>query len=158
MRPDVHLAVKAVAGLMRDSAEYRSFFKRCCKTGAFRLRAQSWQFRDELRDRGEAFPHADLEDALMLVARKVLPRTPAARWDGAWAEEMCAGTLARIGECAAGMPADAADGADFSGQGEAHELARRAVLANDPAAFRDALREWELVGIEALEMAKGGPA
>jgi hypothetical protein len=75
-------AAAALADLLRESAEWRSYFQGCCEAGALRLRSQARQFRDELRERdhtdAEAFPLADVEDALLQVARKVLPKTPAA--------------------------------------------------------------------------------
>ncbi len=76
-------ATAAIAELLRSSEEWREFYRSCCETGALRLRAQAWQFRAELRDRGlaghgEPLALADVEDALLEIARKVLPETPAA--------------------------------------------------------------------------------
>ena len=78
-------ATRAVADLIRESLKYRRFFKQCCETSAFRLRSQAWQFGEELLDWGQPFSHEDLEDALLTIARKVLPETPAAAWDVEWA-------------------------------------------------------------------------
>jgi hypothetical protein len=77
----------ALLELFKESHERRVFFRSCCETSAFRLRAQAWQFRDELRDRGNRFQADEVEDALLGLARELLPDTPAARWDAEWAHE-----------------------------------------------------------------------
>jgi hypothetical protein len=43
------------------------------------LIAQAWQFRDELQDRGNPQDLADVEIALVELARELLPDTPAGR-------------------------------------------------------------------------------
>lgn len=153
MRPGVGRATAAVADLLRDSEEYRDFFRRCCEMGALRLRSQARQFRDELRDQGRPFPLADVEDSLMHAARKVLPRTPAAEWDPEWAASLCADAMARISERVAAVTAAERDRLDLSGQDRfAREMAA-ASLANDPARFREAIWGWEAAAVEALEAA-----
>src|SRR3712207_7056068 len=67
----------ALLELFKESQEWRIFFRSCCEYSAFRLRAQSWQFRDELKDRGIQFQADEVEDALLGLARELLPNTPA---------------------------------------------------------------------------------
>ncbi len=72
-------ATDAVADLLRTDLESRRFFKRCCEAGAFRLRAQAWQFRAGLADRGIRADLEDVQTALLVIAGKTLPGTPAGR-------------------------------------------------------------------------------
>jgi hypothetical protein len=152
-------ARQALADLLRESLEYRRFFKRCCETSAFRLRAQAWQFREELRDRGHEVDREDLEDALLMLARKVLPETPAALWDAEWASELCTAALLRVGKRYKALTAEEKAVVDLlSVQDGPHEESNAAAEANDPAAFRAAMRAWERVGVEAIEAARKGAA
>jgi hypothetical protein len=48
--------------------EWREFLERCAKDGPERVRAQSWQFGDELRARGHEYDPDPLTDALLEVA------------------------------------------------------------------------------------------
>jgi hypothetical protein len=89
-------ATAAVAELLKASPEWRHFYRQCCETGALRLRSQTWQFRNELRGRGEWFELSEVEDALLTIARKVLPGTPAAQWDPEWARELMRDARARL--------------------------------------------------------------
>ena len=82
----------------KESSEWRGFFRSCCETSAFRLRAQSWQFRDELNDRGHKLQAEEVEDALLSLARELLTDSPAAQWDAEWAHELCKDALARLAE------------------------------------------------------------
>ena len=108
---------RSIADLLRESAEWRDFFRGCCEAGALRLRSQAWQFRDELRDRGRGdLALVAVEDALLAIARKVLPDTPAAEWDPEWAAELCADALARISERFASISAAERDALDLAAQ------------------------------------------
>ena len=73
-------STSAVADLLRASEEYRAFYKRCCETSAERLVSQAWQFGEELERRGAVLDPEDLEDALLVLARKVLPDSPGSAW------------------------------------------------------------------------------
>jgi hypothetical protein len=75
--------------LLKVEPGRRKFFKRCGETGALRLHSQAWQWRDELADRGQAFALVDVEYALMDLARKFFPGSPASEWDPEWAEGLC---------------------------------------------------------------------
>jgi hypothetical protein len=79
----------ALLELFRESREWRSFFRSCCEMSSLRLRSQSWQFCDELKDRGNQFQADEVEDALLGLARELLPNAPAAQWDAEWAHELC---------------------------------------------------------------------
>jgi hypothetical protein len=156
-------AAAALADLLRESAEWRSYFQGCCEAGALRLRSQARQFRDELRERdptdAEAFALADVEDALLQVARKVLPRTPAAEWDPEWAAELCDDALARISEHYALLTTSEREATmEFSGRREWEERMSAAGVANDPAAFREALAGWEASILAAMQSARRGAA
>jgi hypothetical protein len=153
-------ATAAIARLLKDSNEWRGFYRSCCEASALRLRSQARQFRDELRERGRGdLTLASVEDALLQVARKALPKTPAAEWDEEWAAELCDDALARISEHYAGLSASEREAAmEFSGRREWEERMVAAGVANDPAAFRDALRGWERTTLAALETATQGAA
>jgi len=59
----------ALLELFKESGGWRAFFRSCCERSAFRLRLQAWQFRDELKDRGNQFRADEVEDALLGMAR-----------------------------------------------------------------------------------------
>ena len=146
----------AVLGLLKTDPEWRQFFKRCSETSPLRLRSQAWQWRDELADRGQVFALADIEDVLMGLARKIFPESPASQWDTEWAYELCRDFLARLGEHYSGLSEAERDALDLSVQDPHEEAMVAAGHANDPAAFREALRGWERVGLEAVEQARSG--
>lgn len=152
-------ASKALGDLLRDSEEWRGFFRRCCEEGPLRVRAVVLQWREELEERGHAVAVVDLEDALMIAARKLLPDSPGAEWDSGWAVALCKDSIARLGEHYAGLTAAERDVLDLSGQHPWDERMYEAGIENDPPAFREALREWERVGLEALaEIRREGAA
>lgn len=152
-------APAAIADLLRESPEWRAFFRRSCETGALRLRSQARQFRDELRERGhEDLALADVEDALLTVARKALPKTPAAEWDPEWAAQLCSDALSRLAEHYASSSAAERSALDLSSGDGWQDQMHRAALANEPAAFREALRGWERTTLAALKSAKQGAA
>lgn len=149
---------QALAALLRDSLEYRRFFKRCCETSAFRLRAQAWQFREELAHRGHIVSSEDLEDALLILARKVLPETPAAQWDTEWAHELCKGALAHAAALYNELSEEEQGTADLeAAEAEWVDRCNTATEANDPAAFRAAVKGWERALVEALESTRTRP-
>jgi hypothetical protein len=150
----------ALLELFMESSEWRSFFRSCCETSAFRLHAQSWQFRDELRDRGNQFQLEEVEYSLLGLARELLPETPAARWDSQWAHELCKGALARLAKRYAEFSTVDKEVLDLSAQEVWDERMHEAGLANDPVAFRAALDGWTLAALEAMEQLRirGGAA
>ncbi len=150
----------ALLDLFRESDEWRAFFRSCCEMSALRLRSQAWQFRDELKDRGNQFQVSEVEDALLGLARELLPDTPAAQWDAEWAHELCKDALARLAKAYAGLSAEEKDALGPSAQYVWDERMCAAGQDNDPAAFRAALLCWERAGLEAMErvQVKGGAA
>jgi len=150
----------ALLALFKASCEWRTFFRSCCETSALRLRSQTWQFRDELKDRGNQFQADEVEDALLGLARELLPNAPAAQWDAEWAHELCKGAIARLVERYAELSTADREALDFSAQDTWDERMRTAGLVNDPAAFRAALKGWTRAGLEAMEQVriKGGAA
>ena len=150
----------ALLELFRKSSEWRAFFRSCCETSVFRLRTQTWQFRNELKDRGNAFQAEELEGSLLGLARELLPDTPAAQWDEEWAHDLCKDVLALLAKRYAELSAQEKDTVDLSAQDEWDERMHEAGLANDPVAFRAALKSWERAGLEAMEQIRirGGAA
>jgi hypothetical protein len=151
-------ARQALTHLLRESIEYRRFFKRCCETSAFRLRAQAWQFKEELHDRGHEVDRENLEDALLMLARKVLPDTPAAQWDPEWAHELCKGALGHAAALYQELSEEEQGAADLeAAEAEWVDRCNAAAEANDPAAFRAAVKGWERALVEALESTRTRP-
>jgi hypothetical protein len=150
----------ALLELFKGSQEWRTFFRSCCERSASRLRSQTWQFRDELKEQGHGFLTEEVEDALLSLARKLLPASPAAKWDAEWAHELCKDALARLAKAYAGLSAEEKDALDLSCQGVWDKRMHAAGLAGDPAAFRAALKGWEQAGLEAMQQVrvKGGAA
>jgi hypothetical protein len=150
----------ALLELFKGSDGWRAFFRSCCQTSALRLRSQAWQFHDELRDRGNQLHANEVEDALLGLARELLPETQAAQWDDKWAHELCKGALARLTKRYVELSTADREVLDFSAQYVWDERMRTAGLVNDPAAFRAALKGWTRAGLEAMEQVriKGGAA
>jgi hypothetical protein len=150
----------ALLELFKESGGWRVFFRSCCETSPLRLCSQAWQFRDELKERGNRFHMDEVEDALLGLARELLPNTPAAQWDAEWAHELCKVALARLAERYAKLSTADGEVLDFSAQDAWDERMHTAGLANDPAAFREALKGWERAGLKAMEQlhVEGGAA
>ena len=148
----------AIADLLRADADYRQFFKACCEAGALRLRRQAWQFRDELFKRGAPMHRDEVEDGLLTLARKVLPKTPAASWETAWADELFNGALARMQEHYAELSPEEIGALDLSAQEPFADAMNAAAADNDPPRYRAACKGWERVGLEALKVARRGIA
>jgi hypothetical protein len=150
----------ALLELFKESSEWRTFFRSCCETSTSRLLSQAWQFRDELKDRGNQFPTDEVEDALLRLARGLLSNTTAAQWDAEWAHRLCKGALDRLAKTYADLSATEKEALDLSCQGVWDERMHAAGLANDPAAFRAALRCWERAGLDAMQrvQVRGGAA
>jgi hypothetical protein len=150
----------ALLELFKDSSGWRAFFRSCCENSAFRLRTHTWQFREKLKVRGHGFLTEEVEDALLGLAKKLLPDTPAAQWDAGWAHELCKDALARLAKRYAKVSDAEKEVLDFSAQDVWDERMHDAGLANDPVAFRMALDGWTRAGLEAMERLriKGGAA
>jgi|SRR5215204_1334230 len=150
----------ALLELFKGSHEWRSFFRSCCETNAFRLRTQTCQFREELKERGHGIMSEEVEDALLGLARELLPDAPAARWDADWVHELCKDALARLAKVYAEASTADQGALDLSAQEVWDERMQAAGLANDPAGFRTALDGWTRAGLEAMERLRirGGAA
>ena len=150
----------ALLELFKDSSEWRAFFRSCCETSAFRVRSQVWQFRNELKDRGNQIQTDEVEDSLLGLARELLPDTPAAQWDSQWAHDLCKDALALLAKRYAEFSDADTEVRDLSAQEVWDERMHAAGLANDPIAFRVALEGWTRAGLEAMEQVriKGGAA
>jgi hypothetical protein len=150
----------ALLELFKESSGWRTFFRSCCESSALRLRSQAWQFREELKERGHGFLTEEVEDALLGLARELLPDTPAAKWDTEWAHDLCKDALVRLAKRYAELSTADKEAVDLSGQGVWDERMHGAGLANDPVAFRVALDGWTRAGLEAMEQLriKGGAA
>src|SRR5215208_6089950 len=107
----------ALLELFKDSSEWRAFFRSCCETSLSRLRSQAWQFREELEDLGNQFQTEEVEDALLGLARELLPDTPAAHWDVEWAHDLCRDALARLAKRYAELSTADKEAVDLSAQG-----------------------------------------
>jgi hypothetical protein len=110
--------------------------------------------RRAARAGGEWFDFSEVEDGVFVIARKVLPESPAARWDPEWAHELFKDALARLAERYSGLSAEDRNALDLSGQDVWDERMHEAGEANDHVAFRKALGGWERAGLEALEAAR----
>ena len=150
----------ALLELLKESQEWRTFFRSCCEMSSCRLCSQTWQFRDELKDRGNQFATDEVEDALLGLARGLLPNTTAAQWDTEWAHELCKYALARLAKAYAGLSATEQEALDLSCQDVWDKRMHAAGLADDPATFRASLQGWEQTGLEAMQLVrvKGGAA
>jgi hypothetical protein len=124
------------------------------------LRSQVWQFREELEDLGNQFQTEEVEDALLGLARELLPDTPAAQWDAEWAHELCKDALALLAERYAELSIADKEALDLSAQVVWDERMHAAGLASDPVAFRTALDGWTRAGLESMERLRirGGAA
>jgi len=150
----------ALLELFKGSSGWRAFFRSCCETSALSLRSQAWQFCEELNNRGNQLQVEEMEDALLGLARELLPDAPAARWDEEWAHDLCKDALVRLAKVYAEVsPADQ-EALDLSAQGVWDARMQAAASANDPAAFRAALDGWTRAGLDAIEHVriKGGAA
>src|SRR5215207_11362619 len=150
----------ALLELFKDTSEWRAFFRSSCETSPSRLRSHAWQFCDELNDQGNQFQEEEVEDSLLGLARELLPDTPAAQWDAEWAHGLCKDALALLAKRYAEFSDADKEVLDLSAQDERDERMYDAGLANDPLAFRVALRGWTRAGLEAMERSRieGGAA
>jgi hypothetical protein len=153
-------ATTALLELFKDEREWRRFFRSCCEMSTHRLMSQAWQFCDELKEQGYPCPTQEVEDALLGLARALLPESVAARWDAEWAHELCKDALSRLAQHYAGLSAEEKAALDLSGQDAWDERMCLAGQNNNPVAFRSALKGWEQAALEAIERAraKGGAA
>ena len=104
----------ALVELLKDSRDLRVFFNGCCEASAARLRVQSWQFRDELADRGYVVNLREVQDSVFELARDLFPESPGADFV-TWAGLLCGDALARLQERYASLSPEEKDAMDLSG-------------------------------------------
>ncbi len=139
----------ALVELLKGNRELRVFFKGCCETSAFRVRAQAWQFRVELAEQGRmAFLEA-VEDSLFELARHLFPGSPAADFV-TWAGLLCGDAVARLGERFADLSPEEKNAVDISAAWESNDQIIAACEVEDLAALREALRSYEREVLKAL--------
>ena len=154
------LARAPLLELFKKEREWRQFFRSCCERSTHRLTTQTSRFREELKGRGRPYSDEDVEDALLGLARELLPECPAAEWDAEWAHGLCKDVLSRLAVAYGALSAEEKDTLDLSAQQEWDERLTGASRDNNPAAFRAALEGWEQAGLDAMNRArvKGGAA
>jgi hypothetical protein len=140
----------AIIELFKENREWRDFFRACCETSALRLRSQVWQFREELSDRGHHLDREDLEDALFDLAQRHFPDAPAADFSE-WSALVYKDVLACLQEHYTGLSGEEKESIDLSATEAADEQLAVAGGAEDRAAFREAVREYERATLEAFE-------
>jgi hypothetical protein len=145
------VARTALLALFKDSAEYRYFFRRLCERSPYRLRAQAWQFAEELADRGMSFELSEVEDALWELARELMPDSPAATWDTEWAGELAEKALRYLQE--RHVP-----GADLTALEPFDEEVVAAGFAEDRHRYRQAVREYVKAGLREFDRAREAAA
>ena len=133
---------------LKGSRELRVFFKGCCETSAFRLRAQALQFRAELAERGQVACLEAVEDSLLELARHLFPGSPADFVT--WAGLLCGDAIARLGERFADLPLEEKSAIDLSAAGEHNDQVNAACEAAGLPALRKALRSYEREALNAL--------
>jgi hypothetical protein len=143
-------ATTALLELFKEERQWRQFFRSSSEMSTHRLITQTWQFRDELGDRGHRFQTEEVEDALLGLARGLLPDSAAAGWNGDWAHELCKDSLNRLENHYTEFTAEQ-EVAVLWAQDTWDERMSFAGQNNDPAAFRAALKGWERSGREAVE-------
>jgi hypothetical protein len=143
----------AIVELLKDSREWRTFFKGSCETSAFRLRSQAYRYRDELAERGFVAELGAVQDTLFELARDLFPESPAADFS-AWAELLYRDALARIQEHFTTLSANQKDAMDLSRAWECNDRMEAAVRDEDLPAYREAVRVYEREALGALEETK----
>ncbi len=91
------------------------------------------------------------------LAKKTIEETPVATWDPKWASELCAAALDRANASYARLSEEERAAVDFSGEVEWIEEMNAAARANNPTAFKTAVREWERVLVKAVEQTRTRP-
>jgi hypothetical protein len=83
--------------------------------------------------------------------RAYAEEAPVAAWDAQWASELCTAALCRANASYKQLSEEERATVDFSGEVEWIELMNAEARANDPTAFRTAVKGWERVLLEAVE-------
>ena len=143
----------ALVELLKESRDYRTFFKRCCNTSALRLRSQAWRFRDELLVLGVAASLEAVQDTLLELARDLFPDSPGADFT-TWAGLLCGDAMARLSEHYANPSPEEKDAIDLSAAWVRNDEIVAACEVESLAALRKALRSYEREARQAVEAAR----
>jgi hypothetical protein len=143
----------ALIEVLKGSKDLRTLFKRGSKESAFRLRAQAWQFREELTKEGYVVPLDAVEDALFGLARDLFPESPAADFS-AWAELLYRDALARIQEHFTTLSANQKDAVDLTEAWRHSDAIDEACRNEDLSALREALKDYEREARAAIQLPK----
>lgn len=117
---------------------------------AARLRVQSWQFRDELADRGYVVNLREVQDRVFEIARDLFSESRGADFV-TWARLLCGAALARLQERYASLSPEEKDAMDLSGAWCQNDVVEEACRTEDLPAFRAALKDYEREALEAVE-------
>ena len=91
------------------------------------------------------------------LAKKTIEESSSAKWDPEWAHELCKKALAPAAALYTQLSREEQDAADLeSAEAEWVDRCNAAAKANDPAAFRVAVKGWERALVETLEAARMG--
>src|SRR3712207_5531151 len=90
------------------------------------------------------------------LAKKTIEESPVATWDVTWASELCTAALGRANASYTQLSEEERATVDFSGEVEWIERMNAAARADDPTAFRTAVKGWERVLVGAIEEARTG--
>jgi len=140
----------ALVELLKDSRDLQVFFKGCCEASAARLRVQSWQFRDELADRGYVVNLREVQDSVFEIAQDLFSESPGADFV-TWAGLLCGDALARLQERYTSLSPEEKDAMDLSGAWCQNDAVEEACRNEDLPAFRAALKDYEREALEAVE-------
>jgi hypothetical protein len=83
-----------------------------------------------------------------------IEETSVSAWDTTWASELCRAALGRANASYLQLSEEERATVDFSGEVEWIEQMNAAARANDPTAFRTAVKGWERVLLKAVEEAR----
>jgi hypothetical protein len=88
------------------------------------------------------------------LAKKTIEETPVATWDATWASELCTAALNRVNASYTQLSEEERATVDLSGEDQWIDRMDAAARANDPTAFRTAVKGWERVLVGAVETAR----
>jgi hypothetical protein len=140
----------ALVELLKERRDLRAFYKACCEGSVRRLRAQAWQFRDELAEAGHVVPLREVQDTLFELARDLFPDSPGADFVS-WAGLLCGDAMARLGEHYSNLSPEEKEAVDLSAAWERNDQIVAACEAEDLAALKETLKAYEREALAALE-------
>jgi flavin reductase (DIM6/NTAB) family NADH-FMN oxidoreductase RutF len=88
------------------------------------------------------------------LAKKAIEETSVETWDATWASELCIAALDRVNASYKQLSEEKRATVDFLSEDQWIDRMDTAAKANDPTAFRTAVKGWERVLLEAVEEAR----